>query len=178
MASLKQQMSSFTANHNVSVNAIISQQKGPLVYGYADRAGHGPQKYKYNGNGYGEAILFPNVSNNGCCNVGNMLNPKNGRFTAHITGIYSFTVSAWVNPANGKSAQLWFHLNGKRQQTFSAPINNSDHCAIFSGTLTTHIAKNDYIDFRMYQGEFKGTTKDLMENFFHTFVRWTLIKPL
>lgn len=148
-----------------------TQEIVPSIYGYADRAGAKSQKYSFDASGCGEPIIFPNIK----YSVGNMLNPNNGKFIAPIPGTYSFTVSAWLKSGNdtGKHSQLWFNLNGKRQQTFSSPIHGGSE--IFAGTLTTYIHKSDYIDFRMYDTKSKGSTKEILENFHHTFVRWTLI---
>merc|ERR1712228_913974 len=153
-----------------------TQEIVPSIYGYADRAGAKSQKYSFDASGCGGAIIFSNITKNGCCNIGNMLNPNNGIFAAPISGIYSFTVSAWLKSGNHSNAQLWFNLNGKRQQTFSSPINSAGGGGIFAGTLTTYIHKSDYIDFRMYEPTSKGSTKEILENFHHTFVRWTLIR--
>eukprot|EP01084_Bolivina_argentea_P313125 542218_1 len=154
----------------------ITHVSRPLIYGYADRAGGGAQKYSFDNGGCGEPIIFTNVTNNGCCNVGNMLNSQNGRFTAPIHGIYTFTVSAWLKGGDANNAQLWFNYNGNRQQTFSAPIHN--HASIFTGSLTLEIKKDHYIDFRMYQASFKGSVKEIPENFHHTYVRWALIEAV
>lgn len=175
----KQQNKSQTMKPEINDNdneSKVSQIDKSLIYGYADRANGGNQKYSFDAGGSGEPIIFSNINKNGCCNIGNMLNPENGRFTAPINGIYSFTVSAWLKGGDANTAQLWFNYNGHRQQTFTSPIHNNTQ--IFCGTLTTEIKKNDYIDFRMYQQSFKGTTKEILENFHHTFIKWTLVQAL
>eukprot|EP01084_Bolivina_argentea_P313124 542214_1 len=145
------------------------ETKPLIIYGYADRAGHGPQK-PYTSQ---TPIIFSNVVSGMRCNVGNMLNPQNGRFTAPIGGIYTFTVSVWMSGAN-TSGQLWYNYNEKREQTFASPIHANSEA--FVGSLTLEINKDDYIDFRMYAPT--GGKREIYENVHHTFVRWTLIQGL
>ena len=159
-----------------SNNTAIRPTKQPLIYGYADRAGAGSQNCAFDQGGTGAPIIFTNTTTNGCNNVGNLYNPSNGRFTAQIHGIYSFSVSAWLSNAKSSGTQLWYHYNGKRCQTFTGPIHEG--VGVFTGSMIVEIKKNDYVDFRFYQASYKGTTQVIAENFHHTFVRWSLIQQI
>lgn len=143
-----------------------------LIYGYADRTNSGHQSYKFDSNGYGPAVVFNNVMDN----VGRMYNPELGRFTAPVHGVYSFTISVFVDNGETQNTELWYNYNGERQVTFAA-LMNTNH-PIITGSMHVVIDKYDYIDFRIYSYKFRSSETSIRASFYHTFVKWTLINEI
>ena len=88
----------------------------------------------------GQVVVFNSAS----YNVGSGYNTSNGRFTAPVTGLYSFTFQLYFNPGNG-NAPLTFYKNGVMEIMFLQGVTMN---GIGLSTLIS-LSASDYVEVRV-----------------------------
>ena len=88
----------------------------------------------------GQVVVFNSAS----YNVGSGYNTANGRFTAPVTGLYSFTYQIYLNPGNG-NAPLAFYKNGVMDIFF---LQNVAINGIGLSTLI-YLSTSDYVEVQV-----------------------------
>ena len=84
------------------------------------------------------------VFNSASYNVGSGYNTANGRFTAPVTGLYSFTYQLYLNPGN-TNAPLAFYKNGVMEIFFLQGVTIT---GIGLSTLI-YLSASDYVEVRV-----------------------------
>ena len=88
----------------------------------------------------GQVVVFNSAS----YNVGSGYNTSNGRFTAPVTGLYSFTYQLYLNPGNG-NAPFAFYKNGVMEIFFLQGVTMN---GIGLSTLIS-LSASDYVEVQV-----------------------------
>jgi hypothetical protein len=104
--------------------------------------------------GAGSDIIFDTVSGGHKHNVGNHYNTSNGRFTAPVAGVYTFTAHViWQNVSNGQNMADCFHpkingvvvgYSGQRAEYIDQTTGNNGYYTDFM-TYQYYLSAGDYI---------------------------------
>ena len=104
--------------------------------------------------GAGSDIIFNTVSGGGKHNVGGHYNTSNGRFTAPVAGVYTFTIHViWMNLSSGQNMADCFHpkingvvqgYSGRRGEYIANETGNAGYYTDFM-TYQFSLAANDYV---------------------------------
>ena len=110
----------------------------------------------YNPSNQSNVIVF----NNALSNVGNHYNTSTGKFTAPISGVYSFTVGVYQSV---NVVQLWPVVNGLRGETFSIVPSSAN----MPGSFTQYLSAGDNIGVLAWSDG--NTNVTVYDNAFHTY---------
>lgn len=116
----------------------------------------------YNPSNQSNVIIYNSVS----YNIGNYYNASTGKFTAPVSGIYSFTVGSYQSV---NVSQLWPVINGARAESFVATATSNN----WAGSFTRYLNANDNIGILAWSDG--NTNVTVYANWYHTYFSGYLV---
>lgn len=106
------------------------------------------------------------VYNSAAYNIGNGYNTSTGKFTAPVSGMYSFTVGCYQSV---NVSQIWPVLNGSRAESFVVTASSGN----WAGSFTRYLNANDNIGVLSWSDG--NTNVTVYANWYHTYFSGYLV---